>query len=249
MYIRENLDKKLTEISAIADKRIKRPKHIPPDACIQEANTLYEYALEDKEILMARGLNWELVEDLPIRLEALSEAEAIWKTLWLGRNSIYSEWKSLSTIAYDLRDQLRADFRFAFRAHPSLLSILKNISHKKNHPEMIQNLNDLSVLGRENSQLLEATGFDMSNIEKAEQTSVEMASLLAQTIAASGKLADAKKIRNQAYIYLKDAVDEIRRTGQYVFRKDKERFNRYISNHLRHIKKRQARNSKKKVQI
>jgi len=47
---------------------------------------------------------------------------------------------------------------------------------------------------------------------------------------------------------LKEAVDEIRRTGQYVFRRDKERFIGYISHHLRQVKGKQARNSKKKQQ-
>ncbi|MCX6580051.1 MAG: hypothetical protein NT166_07690 [Candidatus Aminicenantes bacterium] len=58
------------------------------------------------------------------------------------------------------------------------------------------------------------------------------------SIAAMGKLCEVKRIRDQAYTYLKEAVDEIRRTGQYVFRRNKERYIGYISMHLRHAKSR-----------
>jgi len=248
MSNRENLDNKMAEISAIDDKRTKRPKHIPSDACILEATTLYHWAMEDKEALMARGLSWELVEDLIVRQEALTEAEAAWNTQWRNRTAIYEEWNSASALAYELRDRLAADFRFAFRNHPDLLPMVKRISNKKNHPTMIQDLNDLSYLGRTNRPLLEAIRFDMSLLEKAAQTSTDMGSLLANTIAALGKLCEVKKIRDQAYTHLKEAVDEIRRTGQYVFRRNKERYIGYISMHLRHAKSRQARKAKEKHQ-
>ncbi|MCU0289537.1 MAG: hypothetical protein MUF15_24475 [Acidobacteria bacterium] len=245
MYKTENLDLKMPEITAVDDKRIKRPKHIPPNACIMEANTLYHWARQDKETLIARGLSWELVEDLVVRQEALSEAEALWNTQWQNRTAVYEEWNTASALAYELRDQLAADFRFAFRNHPDLLSILKRISTKKHHPTMLQDLNDLSHLGKMNRLLLEAIGFDTALLEKAAQTSSDLAALLAKTNAVIGKLCEVKKIRDQAYTYLKEAVDEIRRTGQFVFRHNKERFNGYISQHLRFVKSRQARNSKK----
>lgn len=71
MNIQENLARKLEVISAIDDKQIKTPKNIPSSTCIQEANTLYQWAIQDKESLVANGLSWELVEDLPARLQAL----------------------------------------------------------------------------------------------------------------------------------------------------------------------------------
>ncbi|MCU0290322.1 MAG: hypothetical protein MUF15_28560 [Acidobacteria bacterium] len=58
MIMRENLMKILDIISAIPDKDIKNPKHIPSSACTQEANTLYKCALIDKEALIANGLDW-----------------------------------------------------------------------------------------------------------------------------------------------------------------------------------------------
>ncbi len=85
MKNREYYDKKLEVISAIEDNQIKTPTHIPVSAYIQEANTLYLWAQEDKEPLTAAGLSWDLAADIPIRLGALVEAEARWQTQWNSR--------------------------------------------------------------------------------------------------------------------------------------------------------------------
>ncbi|MDQ1352840.1 MAG: hypothetical protein QG657_3146 [Acidobacteriota bacterium] len=247
MSNRENLDKILDIISAIDDKRIKTPKHVPASACVMEAVTLYHWASKDKEALIAHGLNWELVEDLLVRQEALAEAEAIWNSQWVGRKELASEWDSLSAFGYELRDRLLADYRFAFRNQRDLLLTLKRISTKKNHPTMIQDLNDLSVLGRGHRPLLEAVRFDISLLEKAAQASWDLTALLAKTTTARMNVGEGKRIRDQVYTYLKEAVDEIRRTGQYVFRHDKERLPGYNCDHLRQANMRRARARKSKM--
>jgi hypothetical protein len=38
-----------------------------------------------------------------------------------------------------------------------------------------------------------------------------------------------KKVRDKAFTYMKEAVDEIRIHGQYVFWKDEQRFKGYVS--------------------
>lgn len=243
---REDYEKKPEVISSIEDNQINSPHHIPVDVYIQEADTLYHWVQEDKEVLTAVGLSWEFVEDLPIRCGVLIEAEALWHTQKNTREKSSQKWKNLSPLAYDLRNRLLTDFRFAFRKHPDLLNTIKGISKGNSLSKMIQSLNDLSVLGKENHQLLEAINFDMSLLEKAAKTSREMALLLAETCASRMKHSKTKKIRDQAYTHLKEAVDEIRLCGQYVFRQNKDRFIGYRSNYIRQIKSKQRRKTKKK---
>ena len=46
---------------------------------IQEAENLYVWIEEDKELLLAKGLDWEMfIEDLPIRTGACRYAQAMW---------------------------------------------------------------------------------------------------------------------------------------------------------------------------
>lgn len=237
----ENYEKKLEVIKTIEDSQIKTPHHIPVEVYIQEADKLYHWAREDKDALVAAGLPWDLVEDLPTRCGALIEAEARWQTQRNTEKKYSQEWNKQSPLAYDLRNRLLRDFRFAFRDRPAQVAAVRAISKGESHADMIQDLNDLAVLGKANPQLLEAIQFDMSLLDKAARTSKEMAVLLAKSTSERMKPEEAKEIRDQTYTHLKEAVDKIRFHGQYVFRENKNRFIGYRSNHIRKIKKRQKR--------
>ena len=55
---------------------------------------------------------------------------------------------------------------------------------------------------------------------------------------------EAKKIRNQAFTHLKEAVDFIREYGRYVFWRNAYRLKGYRSNHLRRIRLRSTRRNR-----
>jgi predicted PolB exonuclease-like 3'-5' exonuclease len=114
---------------------------------------------------------------------------------------------------------------------------------------MMKDLNDLSLLGKDNTRLLEAINFDLSLLDKAAQTSGEMAVLLDEMNRNTERYehSEAKKIRDQAYTHLKEAVDEILEAGKYVFRQDKKRSRKYASEYRRQIKSKQKRKPKKKA--
>ncbi len=249
MRNREYYEKKLEVISAIKDSQIKKPHHIPVGIYIHEAESLYKYALDDKEALIAAGLAPELIEDLPPRCWALKEAQSEWQNEWKTTNKSAREWKKQSPIAYDLRKKLLADFLYAFRKHPDLMKAVRAISPIGGHAKMIKDLNDLSLLGKDNTRLLEAINFDLSLLDKAAQTSREMAVLLDEIDRDKEryKHSETKKNRDQAYTHLKEAVDEIRETGRYVFRQDKKRVRAYASEYRRHIKSKQKKKPKKKA--
>jgi hypothetical protein len=249
MEIKEAYKKKLEVISAIDDSQIKQPHHIPVATYIIEAESFYKLALDDKEALMAAGLSPELIEDLPTRCRTLNEAEARWKIQQGALNKSAREWKKQSPIAYDLRKKLLADFLYAFRKHPGLMKKVRAISPIGSHAKMMKDLKDLSLLGKDNTRLLEAINFDLSLLDKAAQTSREMAVLLDEMDRNKERYehSEAKKIRDQAYTHLKEAVDEVLETGKYVFRQDKKRVRAYASEYRRQIKRKQKRKPKKKA--
>jgi hypothetical protein len=238
MEFRKEYEMKLGVITAIEDGRIKTPHHVPIDVYIQEADTLYVRARKDKEALTGVGLSWELVEDLPIRTRALVEAEAQWNVWKDSGRGAEKEWEKQSAVAYELRNRLLEVFRFAFRKRPDLLAVVRDAVKGQSHAAMIQGIYDLSSLGRKNSKLLEAVGFDMSLLDEAAETSEKLASLLAEAVTSREGYSSAKKIRDQAYTHLKEAVDEIREYGRYVFRSDRNRFIGYRSNHIHRKRKR-----------
>ena len=233
MGVRKDYQEKQDVIKAIENDQIKTPHHIPVAVYIQEADLLYHWCQADKEALTNVGLSWELVQDLPVRIGALVEAEAQWHVERNTTKEAEKKWTSQSPIAYGLRNRLLKDFRFAFRMRDDLLAAVRHIAKGHTHADMIQDLNDLSVLGKANRELLAAIRFDMSLLDEAAQTAAELASLLAETNSCKLEYDKAKKIRDQAYTHLKEAVDEICVHGKYVFRNNKERYIGYRSHYIR----------------
>lgn len=129
------------------------------------------------------------------------------------------------------------------------LETLRAIGKGRKQADMIQDLNDLSVLGEGNPEPLSEISFDMSLVNKAAETAEQVARLLAEVTSVRNKESEAKTIRDQAFTHLKEAVDQIYECGQYVFRQDPERRRGYRSNHMymrrkRHERKAAAEKSK-----
>ena len=97
---------------------------------------------------------------------------------------------------------------------------------------MIQDLSDISVLGKGNIPLLDAIKFDITLLDLIAETSSKMASLLAAAKGEQGNYSKALDIRNRAYTYLKIAVDEIRACGKYTFVQNEVRLKGYRSEYM-----------------
>jgi len=240
----EDFNEKLKDIQSIPDDEISAPRNMPVDNYQQEAEVLHHWCQQDQKILCANGLDWNIVEEIPVRCGALREAQSIWITTRFSKAETEKEWKDKSPKAYDLRNELIHALRFAYRNYPDLLGRVDEISDGGGHADMIQDLNDLSVLGKNNSEQLEAINLDLSILEQAAQTSDEMANLLGATTVERAECNAAVKLRNQSYTYLKQSVDEVRNFGQYVFWKDEDRYWGYGSDYMRKIRRRQGNKQK-----
>ena len=238
MNTKEDYEKKLEEIKAIEEDQVKTPNNIPVDVYIQEANNLYQWCRNDKETLTALGLNWELVTDLPARVGALMEAESRWNEQRFSGKEAAKKWQKESPIAYDLRDDILQCFRYAFRKDDELLRKIARFPGSKAHADMIQELINLAIIGKDNPLLLKKINFDMTLLDRAYETSHRMRKLLAAANCEREEENDGKNIRDRAYTHLKEAVDRIYECGQFAFRKDDERRRGYRSNYMYKRRKR-----------
>ncbi|MFN8254154.1 MAG: hypothetical protein U0W24_00600 [Bacteroidales bacterium] len=225
---KENFESKKSEIGAIPDSLANYPG-IPVDVALQEAEDLLVWCQPDKELLVKAGLDWKLVEDLNARIGACRYLQSQWLKDYRSLEQVQVEWNQKSPLAYDLRNELLHHFYFAYAKLPDLYNRTQKIAEGNTHADMIQDLSDLSALGQAFPDPLKAIGFDMSLLEKAAATSEEMALLLAN---ANGKKMEDNKmrlLRDKAFTYMKEVVDEIRRCGQYVFWKDEQKRKGYAS--------------------
>ncbi len=127
--------------------------------------------------------------------------------------------------------------RFAYRKDDNLLNRVSAITEGSGHADMIQDLNDVAILGKENTEPLTAISFDLTLLDTAANTANEMGDLLAMVTTDRADSSDDILVRNQAYTHLYEAVDDIRECGQYVFWKNKDRLKGYRSDYLRRQRK------------
>jgi len=230
---------KIAEIEAIPDNDLKSPS-MPVDVFLQELENSSKWVQEDKDRLIAAGLDWNLVDDLPLRAGALREAQSLWFRARFAREEAEKEWKTKAPEAYDLRDTLLHDFHFAFRNDPSLAKRVSVIAENSGHADMIQDLNDLALLGKKHVEELTKIGFGMTLLDKAAVTSDEIASLLSSVTTDRADRSAERIIRDKAFIYAKRAIDEIRACGQYLFWRDDERLKGYVSHYFRSRRKKDS---------
>jgi len=123
-----------------------------------------------------------------------------------------------------------------------LLSRVSAVADGSGHADMIQDLNDLAVLGKANSEALTAIGFDLAQLDAAATAADEMADLLATANGDKAEQNESKTIRDKAYTYMKALVDDIREAGKYVFRNNKNRLKGYSSDYWRKLHRKQSSN-------
>jgi hypothetical protein len=234
----EDYNMKLEVIKAIPDDLIKQPGSIPVGIYNQEAEDLYKWCQDDKDELTAYGLDWTLVEDLPVRCGALREASTNWSREWRTQEEAEKLWMVEAPKGYELRNLIAHHFYYAFQDDPSLIAKVNTYLEGSTHAEMIQCLNDLSGLGKANQALLTPIGFDLTLLDLAAQKSTELASIYSDANRDRQDFSEFKKIRDQAYTHVKEAVDKIRKCGQYVFWRNPGRVKGYRSNYLRRINRR-----------
>lgn len=225
---KEQFELKKAIIEAIPENLVGYPG-VPVDAALQEAEDLNVWCQADKDLLVKTGLDWKLVEDLSIRAGSLRYIQSQWQKEYRSLEQAQKEWAEKSPAAYELRDELLHHFFFAFNKLSDLNALTQKIAEGNTHADMIQDLSDLAALGKANVEPLKAINLDLGLLDKAETTSEEMAGLLAN---ANGKKLEDNKmrlLRDKAFYHMKEAVEEIRRCGQYVFWKDEQRRKGYIS--------------------
>ena len=228
----EALEAKRSVISSIPKEETQSPD-MPMDRYSGEALFLHKWCAPDKGALTARGLDWGLAEDIPARVLAADEAQSIWGNVRFGREEAMAKWLVVSPAAYTLRDDIIQEFRFAFHPYPELHTRVEAVAEGSGDADMIQDLNDLAVIGRENPKPLKETNFDMALLDEAARQNQVLGELRADASVDKDSYRAALVLRNQAYTHLKEAVDEVRRVGRFVFRKEEERLKGYRSEYKR----------------
>jgi hypothetical protein len=133
----EDYNAKLDVITAIPESETKSP-NMPVKAFLEEAKFLYKRANEDKEALLGAGLDFDLVQELPVRAGALRQAETNWFNDRFNQEEAAKAWDASSDEGYNFRDELLHAFFHAYRHDEALIRRVRSIAEGSGHADMIQ---------------------------------------------------------------------------------------------------------------
>lgn len=218
----------LPQLEAMGADRIKQP-NMPIDTFLQEASDLEVWMQEDLPKLTAVGVSQATIDALPVRTGALRYAQSEWTRERNSKEEATRQWEAQSSEALDLKNELEHAFRFAFRKHPDLLSKVHEIEDGTGHADLVQDLSDLSVLGKANEALLQSINFSTEKLDDSASISEGLSKVLAAMNGERMENSAGKTLRDKAYTLLKETVDEIRQAGKYALWKDPERLKGYKS--------------------
>ena len=224
----DDYNAKLETLKAIPDAQAQAPV-MPVGAYLQEGEDLGKWALDDQKELKTVGVTLEMLNDLSVRAGALRESQSLWNKDRYSQEEAQRLWALSSPLAYELRDELLHHFRFAYRNDETLLGRVAAIAEGNTNADMIQDLNDLAVLGRANLAPLKAVAFDTKKLDTAATQADEMADLLARSNGDRAEQSENKLLRDKAYTHLKELVDTVREAGKYLFWKNPQRLKGYVS--------------------
>lgn len=224
-------------IAKVTDDGIEE-LNMPSCVYASESETFQSWANEDSDKLAIAGVSIERIAQIGIRAFVFREYQSAWLVVRRTGKDAENQWNEFAEGAYDLCDEMKHAFKYAFRNEPELLGRVNEIAQGTGNPDMIQDLKTYSKLGLAHQELLTPIGFDITKLDAASSMSDEGANLLAEANGSKLK-GNVKKVdRDRAYTYLKEVVDEVRACGKYLFRKDKKRLVGYQSDYWKSKKSR-----------
>ncbi len=237
MNAQESYKTHLSTILAIADEEVITPS-LPAEEAIAEAEKLVLIAQRDKDLLLGAGLNPHLIDTLPDRIGSFAFASSNHMLMADAKSDMHQEWQEAEPKGFELRRELLHTFRFAYRKDEEVKRKLSRITSGRGRKDMIYDLLSLYQLGTEHTEPLAAINFDMALLEQAKEQFDELSNIFAAAQMTPETIDDVRIIKNKSHTWLHEAVSEIKEYGKFLFWKDEDRLNDYVSDFRRNNGKR-----------
>lgn len=191
----------------------------PVGPYIMHGEVLYKLAVLHKNVLSDPKYNWaENVEMIPIYCGATREAASLWESIQFDKPESRTKWVKYRTEADALLTKLYWIMKYGFQGDDNLLAQLAALKLAGSNPELIQTLNNIAVLGRNNlERLLETPKFDESMLTRAAELSDLMGDLYATVIVDQSQNNALKLDRDKAFYLLDKALHDLVAYAKAVF--------------------------------
>jgi hypothetical protein len=207
--------------------------NMPVGVYMQEAYNVYFYAQDDRDILVRKGLDWEVVNELPRRIENLRQCEAIWWKARFGPTQSEREYERVEALSQKVREELMIDLSHLATFNKDIKQAVKNIEADSGAVDHLFDLNAIWILCEREQEKLQSIGSDPKLLEDIIFCAKTLPELSVQLKFEQSSALYNQTIRNQAYTFLLVAVEEIRRCAYHAFWNNKKHLKGYLSEYFR----------------
>jgi hypothetical protein len=218
----------------LSDSLLETPK-VPINALIQEAEDLFHWAMQDREMLLTAGITSHTLEQMHALALILCEAQGAWNCARKTQSDARKNAIEASRKAFQFRARLVHDLLYAYRELPDARAALREIAQGNGYTDIIQDLMNLKTIGASYPQPLEKINFDFTRLEKAAFMAEGLGTLLAVANANDSSASSSKTTRDTTYARLKTVMTEVRLAGKYLFYQNAQRRLGYRSDYFRKL--------------
>lgn len=221
---------------------------IPVEVMTKEGMSLYSWAQKDKSGFDAVNFDWNLVTELPKRISALRYAEVCWGSARTNQAEAQSKLNKLRPEVKKLFNDALSSMEYAFDKNPKLLGRVSEIRGGTTLDNFVIDCTATQKLAMEGKALLDSINYDFKDVNKLAEMAGPLGLLVGEADMEKLSKSEEKVIRDKAYTYCRIAIDEIRKCGKYVNRKNPKGQRGYTSAYLRKLNRKYNANKKKNAQ-
>jgi hypothetical protein len=176
-----------------------------------------------RSILEAGKMDFALVERLKILTGACRELYSIASVVVFPSSAIQKKWEQAKEEAEYLLYFIKEAAVYACREHKDLLALIYAIYNEGgSNSNMIQDLNDFAVFGREHADLFTVIRYDLANFQRAAELAREMDELLAQATLDKSDSPENRIRRDKAFTLAKKLVDDLNAQARFIYTANKK---------------------------
>lgn len=230
---RTALGSKIALLEAISDCELRYPSNIPIPIYLREAEKLLAVGQRDLSALERVGFDKNLLVDLDTRIDVLREAQSLLNSSRGGKGEARRQWNDAAREGCKLHDNLKRALLFINRNVPFKQSLIRKAGKGRTPAAMIQSLNNLVYLARDEKSSLAGINFDMQRLNSVESFIERLGKLLGAADAEKAGQKTVLRLRNAAYTHLYEGLKELRDFGLYLYGDDDLKKLDYTSDYLR----------------
>lgn len=205
---------------------------IPLAELIQEGCDTHYLCEKDKADLVRHGIDWNLVEKLPLLTEQCSKAETAWQVCKGNKRVLVGELQDMARDAKKLRSKLarvlRSTKQYADSGHT-----LPAYSRRNSYPDIIQDLYELYIIASRFCKSSDTATIDSTIMESALKMHENLNRKYIKRAIYTNTLIDCVQQRNLTAQQLKSVLIDIHNAGKNVYIDNPEKASRYcIRYHL-----------------